>query len=134
MRWSHTGTELTPPWLTRPPPPPPPPLLLLLPSLLHSTLLTATCAQNAGADADVDPGLSRREILVRYAAYAETVVAADPKALGRVLKPLVWLFAGEKKNRNWRQALETERRAGTDVVSIITKSMTELDDEVLDAL
>lgn len=84
--------------------------------------------------ADVDPGLSRREILVRYAAYAETVVAADPKALGRVLKPLVWLFAGEKKNRNWRQALETERRAGTDVVSIITKSMTELDDEVLDAL
>ena len=92
-----------------------------------------TAPSSPRADGDVDPGLSRREILGQYAAYAEAVVAADPKAMGRVLKPLVWLFAGEKKNRNWRATLESERRAGTGITGIIMTSMAELDPEVLDA-
>ena len=98
------------------------------------------------ADVDVwgasgNPCKSRRELLYKYAAYADSVIGKwQVKEDGykspnvRVLtKPLFGLFAGEPRGKKWRAAVDTALKTATTVTEILDKTLGVLFDETLDA-
>ena len=107
----------------------------------------------ATADTDVfgeatNPRASRRELLARYAEYADAAAGrhgitkdgyAVPSLRHLMLHPLQNVFAGEPNAKRWRrrEVDETLKRVGRDpsatVASVLDATLGVLSDETLDA-
>ena len=105
----------------------------------------------ATADTDVfgeatNPRASRRELLARYAEYADAAagrhgITKDGYAvpsLRHLMHPLQNVFAGEPNAKRWRREVdETLKRVGRDpsatVASVLDATLGVLSDETLDA-
>lgn len=91
-----------------------------------------------------DPGLSRREVLVRYATYADGIERSQGiRARRSLVKPLLGLFTGEPRGRLFRAKLDEyllaissqgpqQRQGLTSVGDVILKAAECLQPETLD--
>jgi tRNA-dihydrouridine synthase A len=81
-----------------------------------------------------DSGLSRRDILQRYADYARAVEAEHgPKVRRVLLKPTLGLFTGEHNGKKFRAAMDTiVKDQSIDIGSVFLQAADVLSDNVLD--
>jgi len=82
---------------------------------------------------DENPGLSRREILEKYAKYASEEMQRDAKlGHGTILKPIVNLFVGERGARAYRRTISELSAKKVPVEDIIVQATLCMRDEDLD--
>jgi len=80
-----------------------------------------------------DSSLTRRELILQYADYADKVMQEKGMQAGKVLRPLSALFAGKPKAAKFRKVMEQERKAGKSMHEILLTAMKQIDDSILDS-
>lgn len=91
--------------------------------------------------AESNPVKSRRELLERYAQYADNMIGRwkiGEDGFRRpnvrcVTKPLLGLFAGEPRGKKWRAAVDTALRTANSLTEVLDRTLDVLLPETLDA-
>lgn len=90
---------------------------------------------------DSNPGKSRKEVLYKYAEYADAMVGRwhvkkdghKVPSVRVLVKPVIGMFAGEKNGKKWRAGVDQALRTATSVTEVLDATLPILPDEVLDA-
>ncbi len=92
-------------------------------------------------DEESNPGKSRKEVLYKYAEYADAMVGKwhvkkdghKVPSVRVLVKPVIGMFAGEKNGKKWRAGVDQALRTANSVTEVLDATLPILSDDVLDA-